>query len=212
MFNKKEYRLLLLGAMAVFFIIALFIYMFYIGFKQTDITQKPLESNQLIQASDETPNQILEQIPDQTVMAQDILRIKASTNIIIEIIDQFGFITQTDRYEGINWLDYTQPELGKIFPDYIITKYEEDEVILTRTIERQTEPNYILTIHEGNIVISTEQSGYKIFYKETGLEQHDLSDILESILEKGIPITQEQKEAILEDANQVYMILQEYDE
>lgn len=200
MFNKKQYRLLLLSAMAVFFIIALFIYMFYLRFEQNEIIEEPLAIKQTIE------------IPYQTVMARDVLKIKAGTNVVFEIVDQYGFITQVDEYKGINWLDYTKAQLGKIFPDYVITKYEADEVTLTRVIERQIEPNYILTTHNGNIVISIERNGYKIFYKEAGLEQHDLSDILEKVLDKGIPITPEQKDDILEDENQVYMILQEYDE
>lgn len=200
MFNKKQYRILLLSAMGVFFIIALLIYMFYMGFEQKEIIEEPL-------AMEETM-----EIPDQTVMTQNVVKIGAGTNVIFEIVDQFGFITQKDQYKGINWLDYTKPQLGNIFPEYVITKYEEDEVVLTRVIERQVEPNYILTTDNGNIVISIERNGHKIFYKETGLEQHDLSNTLEQILEKGIPITPEQKDAILHNSDEIYMILQEYDE
>lgn len=201
MFTKKQYGLLLLSAIGVFFIIALFIYMSYVGFaQQGEKVEEPRVANKTIE------------IPDQVVMAQDIPKVKAGTNVVFEIVDQFGFITQTDQYEGINWLGYTKLKLAEIFPDYVITRYSEDEVTLTRVIERQVEPNYVLTIYNGNIVISTERNGYKTFYKETGLEQHDLSTILEKALDKGIPITLEQKDAIINDSDKIYMILQEYDE
>ncbi len=200
MFTKKQYRLLLLSAMAVFFVIALFIYMFYIRFIEKEIIEEPLATSPIIE------------VPDQTVMTQDVVKIAAGTNVVFEIVDQFGFVTQEDRYDGINWLDYTKPQLAKIFPDYVITKYEEDEVALTRVIERQIEPNYVLTTYNGNIVISIERNGHKIFYKDTGLAPHDFSYIVESMLGKGIPITAEEKDDILNDSEEIYMILQEYDE
>lgn len=206
MFTKHQYRILLLSAMAVFFIIALLIYMFYIKIGKEKIAEQPLEINQVT----ERQNQAVAE--EQTVMVQDIPRIRASTKVAFEIVDQFGLVTQKNDFEGIHWLGYTKPELGNIYPDYVITRYEEDAVTLTKVIERQLEPNYILTLYDGNIVISIERDGYKMFYKETGLEQHDLTQTLEGVLEKGIPITTEQKDAILENADEVYMILQEHDE
>lgn len=200
MFNKRQYRVLLLSAMAVFFVIALLIYMFYINIGKEEIVEQPLEINDPIE------------IHDQTVMVQEIPRIRASTKVDFEIVDQFGLVTQKNTFEGIHWLGYSKPELGNIYPDYVITRYEEDAVTLTRVIERQLESNYILTLYEGNIVISIKRDGHKIFYKETGLEQHDLTQRLEDVLEKGIPITTKQKDAILENPDQVYMILQEHDE
>ncbi len=200
MFNRRQYRVLLLSAMAVFFVIALLIYMFYINIGKEEIVEQPLEINDPIE------------IHDQTVMVQEIPRIRASTKVDFEIVDQFGLVTQKNTFEGIHWLGYSKPELGNIYPDYVITRYEEDAVTLTRVIERQLEPNYILTLYEGNIVISIKRDGHKIFYKETGLEQHDLTQRLEDVLEKGIPITTKQKDAILENPDQVYMILQEHDE
>lgn len=200
MFNKRQYRILLLSAMGVFFMIALLIYMFYIRIKQDEIVEQPFVIGPVIE------------IQDEPVMAQDVVKIKPGTKVEFEIVDQFGLTTQKSAYEGTNWQGYTKPELGKIYPDYVITQYEEDFVTLTKVIERQIEPNYILTIQDGNIVISIDRDGHKIFYKQTGLEQHDLSDTLEEVLKKGIPISQERKDAILENPEEIYMILQEYDE
>lgn len=200
MLNKRQYRILLLSGMVTFFIIVLLIYMFYIRIENDEISEKPLEIEKWTERE------------EQTVMVQDIPRIKASTKVAFEIVDQFGFVTQKETFEGIHWLDYTKPELGNIYPDYVITKYEEDGVTLTKVMERQVDPNYVLTIYDGSIVISIERDGYKMFYKQTGLDQHDLSERLEESLDKGIPITPGQKDAILENADEVYMILQEYDE
>ena len=200
MFTKKQYRILLLSAMAVFFVIALLIYMFYVRIKQDEVVEEPLVIEEAVE------------IEDQPVMAQDIPRIQAGTKVEFEIVDQFGLVTQQSVHNGTHWRGYTKLELGEIYPDYVVTKYGEEAVKLTKVIERQVEPNYILTTFNGNIVISIERDGHKIFYKETGLDQHDLSEILEGALEKGIPITPEQKDAILENADEIYMILQEYDE
>lgn len=179
--------------------------MFYVGFKTEDIKKEPLTiEHKLMDKSPESEN--------QTVMAQDVPRIKADTQVVFEISDQFGTIIQTEIYTGITWLDYTKPQMAKVFPDYAIAKYGEDGVKLTRVIERKIEPNHILTRENGNIVISIEQNGHKIFHEETGFEQHDFSDTLVNALNKGIPITPEQKDAILENPDELYMILQEYDE
>lgn len=205
MFNKKQYRILLISAMAVFFIIAFLIYMSYtrekIKLKPFNL-EKPVEEVEHIEQED----------GDKPVMSQDVVKIKPGTDVVFEIVDQLGLTTQKENYKGMNWLDYTKPQLAKEFPEYLITNYEEDQVTLTKVIEREIEPNYILTTENGHIVISIDKNGHKIFYKKTGLEQHDLSDTLSLALEKGIPITVQQKDDILDNSDEVYMILQEYDE
>ncbi len=227
MFTKKQYRILIVSAIFVFIIMSLLIYMLYMGIKEEKITEQPQEIDQVTQSSDpigegqdlalgteeaQGSSDDETEIQDQAVMAQHVPKIKAGTKVEFEIVDQFGLTTQTTSHEGIHWLDYTKPELSSIYPDYVITKYDEDFVTLTKVIEREVEPNYILTTYDSNIVISIDRDGHKMFYKETGLGQHDLSDILEELLERGIPITPEQKDAILENADEVYMILQEHDE
>lgn len=204
-FSRKAYRNLLLSGMGVFFIIALSIYLYYISIKPNIIVEEPLSNNVIL--SQET----LVDEP-QTVMAQDVIKIKGDTIIEFEIVDQFGVIRKTESYQGMNWLGYSKVGMSEIFPDYVITSYKPEKVTLTRVIERQVEPSYIITTQGDDIVISTRQNGHKVFYKETGLGQHDFSEKLGNILEKGIPITLEQKEAILEDENELYKILQEYDE
>lgn len=202
MFSRKQYLNLLLSGVGVFFGMTFLIYMVYMGMKQDQVTKPPQQIQEVVEAK----------VKDQAVMAQDVPKIKAGTKVAFEIVDQFGVTTQSTSHEGIHWMDYTRPKLRSIYPDYVITQYSEDAVTLTRVIERQIEPDYILTIYNNNIVISTQRDGHKVFYKETGIGQHDLSEILTDVLERGIPITPQQKDAILEDADQVYMILQEYDE
>ncbi|NLI89710.1 MAG: hypothetical protein GX366_04805 [Epulopiscium sp.] len=203
MFSKRQYRVVLTGAVLTFFFIALLIYTIYIKAIPKSVTELP---QQEIADTEEGPQE------NQTVMIQDVVRIKPDTDVTIEIVDQFGLVSQSQEYKGVNWLGYTKPQLAKMFPDYVITCYDVDKVILTKVMERQIDPNYILTINNGNIVISIERSGHKVFYKETGLEQHDLSEGLSKVLDKGIRISTEQKDEILENSDAIYMILQEYDE
>lgn len=200
MFSKRQYRVLLLSAMGVFFLVALLIYMIYIGVQPKEIIEEPLAPESALEPEEEA------------VMAQDVVKIEAGTIVRFEILDQLGLVTQSNTYQGIKWLGYSKQEMSRVFPDYIISKFHAQEVILTKVIERQIEPDYILTTDRGNIVIAIKKNGDKIFYKETGLDQHDLSGILAKRLKEGIPITAQQKDDILEDAELIYMILQEYDE
>jgi len=202
MFSKKGWKLLLLGAIASFFLIALFSYMFYINSKPKIAKIEPPIRDSIKQSKEET----------QTIMAANVDKVKADTNVIFEIVDQFGMVTQTNMYPGINWIDATKTSIGLLYPDYVITNFKEDQVVLTRVVERQIEPDYVLTKQEGHIVIAIKQNGHKTFYKDTGLGQHDFSDKLSKALEKGILITMEQKDDILKDAGELYIILQEYDE
>lgn len=198
MFTKNQYRLLIISAMGVFFTIALIIYSFYMR------AMPP--GNHIAISEEPSP------VEKQVVMSQEELKIKADTRVVFEIVDQFGRISKTDTYRGVNWLGYTKVQFGQIFDDYLIKEYTEDQVTLTRVIHRPVEPSYVLTTQDGNIIISTQSNGLKTFYKETGLEEHDFSEILGRVLEKGIPISSEQKDAILENADELYKILQEYDE
>lgn len=204
MFSKKGFRLLLLSAMAMFFIIALFVYMFYISSKSKAVKVKPPREEYQVENQQEEVG--------QNVIAQNVDQIDAHTNVVFEIVDQLGFVTQTNMYPGVNWLDFTKVQMSQMYPDYMITNFEKDQVVLTRVIERKIEPDYILTHQDGHVIIAILRNGHKIFYKETGFEQHDFSKKLGKVLEKGIAITLEQKEAILEDSEELYMILQEYDE
>lgn len=200
MFSKRQYRILLLSAMGVFFLVALMIYLIYIGAQPRHIVEEPL-----------APESSLEP-EEQAVMAPDEVKIQAGTNVCFKILDQVGLVTHKSDYPGIKWLGYTKQAMSQAFPDYVISQFGAQEVVLTRVIERQVEPDYILTTDRGNIVIAIKKDGHKVFYKETGLEQHDLSGTLAKRLKDGIPITPEQKDHILEDAEVIYMILQEYDE
>jgi len=202
MFSKRGWEILLFGAVASFFLITLFSYMFYINSKPKTAKVEPFISDPIKESKEET----------QMVMVTNVKKIKADTNVVFEIVDQFGMVTQTNMYPGINWVGATRTSIGLLYPDYVITNFKEDQVVLTRVIERQIEPDYVLTKEEGHIVIAIKRNGHKIFYKDTGLEQHDFSDKLGKALEKGIPITMEQKDGILKDAQELYIILQEYDE
>ena len=201
MFSKKGIRRLLLGAMVTFFTIALSSYMIYISFKPKKVQIEP-----------STPYQIGQEEDNQIVMAQSVGKIKAGTNVVFEIVDQLGLVTQTNMYPGINWIDTTRTQMSELYPDYDILNFEEDQVILRRVVERQLEPSYVLTKQNGHVVIATVSNGQMMFYKDTGLNQHDFSSQLGKALERGIAITAQQKETILEDAEELYMILQEYDE
>ena len=204
MFSKKGLRVLLLGAMATFFIIALSAYMFYISFKPKRVEIEPQATYHIGKTEQEEEKQI--------VMAHSGGKIRADTNVVFEIVDQQGIVTQTNMYPGVNWIDSTRTQMNEMYPDYVITNFAEDQVVLRRVIERKIEPDYVLTKQNGHIVIATVRNEQTFFYKDTGLEQHDFSNKLGKALERGIPITMEQKEAIVEDANELYMSLQEYDE
>lgn len=204
MFSKKGMLGLLLGALVTFFAIALSSYMIYISFKPKKVQIEPHTTYQIGQDRQEEENQI--------VMAQSAGKINAHTNVVFEIVDQLGLVTQTNMYPGINWIDATRTQMSEMYPDYVITKFEEDQVMLRRVIERQIEPSYVLTKHNGHIVIATMSNGQMMFYKDTGIGQHDFSHKLGKALEQGISITTEQKNMILEEAEELYMILQEYDE
>ncbi|HHX59155.1 MAG TPA: hypothetical protein GX707_00195 [Epulopiscium sp.] len=202
MFNKKEVRRLLIGSIASFFLIAFFAYMFYMNTKPKIAKLEPPTTDYMEDSEEET----------QMIMATNVDKIKAGTNVVFEIVDQFGMVTQTNMYPGVNWMDATRTTIGSLYPDYVITNFKEDQVVLTRVIERQVEPDYVLTRQEEHIVIAIRRNGHNVFYKDTGLEQHDFSDKLAKALEKGISITIQQKDDILKDAEEIYIILQEYDE
>lgn len=202
MYNKKELKTLVIGSMVSFFLIALFAYVFYINARPKTAKIEPSTNDYMEQSTDET----------QMIMATNVDKIKADTNVVFEIVDQFGVVTQTNMYPGINWMDATRTTISLLYPDYVITNFKEDQVVLTRVIERQIEPDYVLTKQEEHIVIAIKRNGHKIFYKDTGLGQHDFSDKLAKALEKGISITIQQKDNILKDAEELYIILQEYDE
>lgn len=197
--------------MGVFFAIALFIYLFYVSIGPNTIVEEPLSDPIMVseELAQEEP-QIIEE--SETTMTQGGVKIQASTDVTFEIVDQFGLSTKIDRYNGMNWLGYTKLQMSQLFPDYVMTEFEKSQVTLTRVMERKVEPNYVLSTQGNNIVICTEKDGHKMYYKETGLGQHDFSEKLGKALEKGIPITPEEKDAILENADELYKILQEYDE
>lgn len=203
MFSKKEFRFLLFGAVAIFFIITLLVYMTYINFKP--------KKTQLRSNFDQYTEQSYEE-EKQMVIAYDVDKIEANTNIIFEIVDQLGILIQTNLQQGINWIDMTKDEMLKLYPDYELVSFTKDQVVLRKVIKRQTEPDYVLTKRDGHIIMAIKQNGQMLFYKDIGLEEHDFTDKLGEALAKGISITAEQKEIILENAEELYMILQEYDE
>lgn len=203
MLSKKQLPIVFLGAFATFFIIIFFTYMFYIKDHSKNIEVNP------IQLEESVDTDIQE---NQAVLSQQISQIQSTTNVIFKTVDQFGMVIQTDTYPGINWRDLTESQIAQMFSDYRITKFNEEQVVLTREVERQIGSNFIVTTQGEEIIIAIEKNGSKIFYRNTGLRQTDVSDKLYSILNKGISITMEQKEAILRDVDELYVILQEHDE
>lgn len=203
MLGKKQLVIVLISGMVTFFLIALFMYMIYIQSKPNQVKIDPIVQSEKIET-------IIEE--KQIVMAQQVQKILPSTNVMFEIVDQFGIVSHSENYSGVNWKDATKIQIKQMFPDYQITKFEEDQVILTKLIERQITPNYILTINKENIIIAIDRNGHRIFYRDTGLGKRDVSDKLYHILQEGISITMEQKEAILRDSDELYVILQEHDE
>lgn len=203
MLGKKQLVIVLISGMVAFFLIALFMYMIYIQLKPNQVKIDPIVQSEKIET-------IIEE--KQIVMAQQVQKILPSTNVMFEIVDQFGIVSHSENYSGVNWKDATKIQIKQMFPDYQITKFEEDQVILTKLIERQITPNYILTINKENIIIAIDRNGHRIFYRDTGLGKRDVSDKLYHILQEGISITMEQKEAILRDSDELYVILQEHDE
>lgn len=203
MLGKKQLVIVLISGMVTFFLIALFMYMIYIQSKPNQVKIDPIVQSEKIET-------IIEE--KQIVMAQQVQKILPSTNVMFEIVDQFGIVSHSENYSGVNWKDTTKIQIKQMFPDYQITKFEEDQVILTKLIERQITPNYILTINKENIIIAIDRNGHRIFYRDTGLGKRDVSDKLYHILQEGISITMEQKEAILRDSDELYVILQEHDE
>ncbi len=203
MFTKKELNMIVMGALATFLLITLSVYSFYINLNSKMAKKEPLDQQRQVKLIEED---------NQNVMKHDEDRIEADTNVVFEIVDQLGVVTQTNMYPGVNWIDVSKIEMSQMYPDYTITHFQPDQVLLTRVLERQIEPDYVLTVQDGKIIIAIVEGNEKIFHKDTGLAQHDFSDNLGQVLQRGIAITPEQKEAILQDSDELYIIFQEYDE
>lgn len=203
MFTKKQF-ITLLGTAAIVFLL-LFAAFYAVSYKK-GLEESIVNPDAIIETFD--PAYEVEQVE---VLKEDG-HILPETKVIIRVLDQNNELIEEQEVNAESLLNKTLEDIKKVFKDYKVEKFMDDEVILTKSMYRVTKaPSYKLGI-EGDkigIVVEGDQPGFITL----NLYTKDFSArTVEMLQERSVNLTIEQKRKLEKNAYYIEEILQNYNE
>ena len=204
MLEKKQYWMTLLIATVTFLI--LFIATYFISMNGSKVVTPMV--GQVVQLNTSSMEMTKEYF--------QIAKILPSTKISLCLKDQDKQTIESVIINADSLLGLTEEELQERFKDYSIETFNEEEVMLSRTIqmaEVMTQTNavrsYTLGIDGEKVCIREVGTGNIVGH--VARRATDFSSYIYSLLLKGtITITEVQKETLLNDPSVLQKILQDY--
>ena len=204
MLEKKQYWMTLLIATVTFLI--LFIATYFISMNGSKVVTPMV--GQVVQLNTSSMEMTKEYF--------QIAKILPSTKISLCLKDQDKQTVESVIINADSLLGLTEEELQERFKDYCIETFNEEEVMLSRTIqmaEVMTQTNavrsYTLGIDGEKVCIREVGTGNIVGH--VARRATDFSSYIYSLLLKGtITITEVQKETLLNDPSVLQKILQDY--
>ncbi len=204
MLEKKQYWMTLLIATITFLI--LFIATYFISMNGSKVVTPMV--GQVVQLNTSSMEMTKEYI--------QIAKILPSTKISLCLKDEDKQTIESVIINADSLLGLTEEELQERFKDYSIETFNEEEVMLSRTIqmaEVMTQTNavrsYTLGIDGEKVCIREVGTGNIVGH--VARRATDFSSYIYSLLLKGtITITEVQKETLLNDPSVLQKILQDY--
>lgn len=200
MLSKKQYRMTLLTAIIVFFVLLVlnawyFSRQGWTGEKSAvHVEELPKELTQDGQAVDEV-----------TILPQ--------TKVILKVADLTTQKEEQATLDSSSLLGLNKEELEERFEDYTVEVFDEKEVCLKKEIASREEAlkpvSYVLGVSDENVCIKEKNAAtrpVKIDYQIDHLSSYTYS----LLLNEEIEITQQQKEALLLNPKMLQRILQDY--
>lgn len=202
MLKKKQYYLSLIGGIVAFLL-------FFIGAYLIVSLQMPKpQTGTAVTKNEQSTNTLVE-------VKEDVPHVEIYTKITLQTIDEGRKIIDRLPIAATTLLGEDEKSIKKHFADCEILKFSEREVVLQKMIKQTEKTNvkdrYKLGINteEQACIIDNEDENNMIVLT---LSTQELSPQEYSKLLKGITISEKQKEALMQSQNEIYKILQGYEQ
>lgn len=203
MFTKKQFITLLFTSGIIFLI--LFAAFYAVAYKK-GLDESIVSPDAVIETFDATYE------TEQVEEVREKGYILPETKIIIKVLDQNNLLIEEQEVSTVSLLNKTLEDITRIFKDYHVEKFTDQEVILAKKMYRVTEaPSYKLGV-EGD-VIGIIVGGNEPAFISLNLYTKDFSaHTIEGLKNRPISLTIEQKKKLEKNAYYIEEILQNYNE
>ena len=206
MFTKKQFITLLFISAIIFLI--LFAVFYTVAYKK-GLEDSIVNPNAVIETFDATYE--IEQVEEVREVKEDGY-ILPDTKIIIKVLDQNNFLIEEQEVSTVSLLNKTLEDITRIFKEYDVEKFTDQEVILTKRMHRITKvPSYQLGV-EGEIIGIIVEGSEPAFISLKLYTKDFSSHTIKLLKNRPISLTIEQKRKLETNAYYIEEILQNYNE